>query len=83
MTRLSLLLLAGAAIAATCASTVRAAEVALTFDDVPGLMLGSNQSYEDAFNRDLLGVLVRRHVPATGFVIGRELEAGERARRGP
>ncbi len=84
MTRLSfrLSLAAMAFIGAVLrASSAAAGVVAITFDDVPGLMLGDNQSYQDTFNRDLLQVLVRRHVPATGFVVGRDLAEGQPGRR--
>ncbi|MCW1381930.1 polysaccharide deacetylase family protein [Novosphingobium sp. KCTC 2891] len=55
-----------------CAAPVRAAsppagQVALTFDDLPGLSL-PNQRYVDSFNHDLLTGLRRHRIAATGFV---------------
>ena len=46
--------------------------VAITFDDLPGVIhsKGEDLAAIQEINRKLLEVLVRHHVPATGFVIG-------------
>jgi len=44
------------------------ASVALTFDDLPGIVLKPDQAYVDATNRALIGSLKRYHYPAIGFV---------------
>ena len=46
----------------------RPAEVALTFDDLPGIVLKPDQDYLDATNRSLINNLKQRHFPAIGFV---------------
>jgi peptidoglycan/xylan/chitin deacetylase (PgdA/CDA1 family) len=43
-------------------------EVALTFDDLPGLSLTADQPYLDYINTMLLRGLKRHHFPAIGFV---------------
>ncbi len=53
---------------ARTASTLPPGEIALTFDDLPGLSLVEEQSYVDHLNRKLLQGLKRHHFPATGFV---------------
>ncbi len=49
-------------------ATARGGEVALTFDDLPGLTISDSQAYIDRFNKALLADLRRRNVPAIGFV---------------
>ena len=49
-------------------ANARAARVALTFDDLPGLTVVSDQTYVDDFNISLLRELRRYHIPAIGFV---------------
>ena len=44
------------------------ATVALTYDDLPGIVLKPDQAYVDATNRALLRGLKRHHFPAIGFV---------------
>ncbi|WP_353227533.1 polysaccharide deacetylase family protein [Novosphingobium sp.] len=44
------------------------ATVALTYDDLPGIVLKPDQAYLDATNRALLRGLKRHHFPAIGFV---------------
>lgn len=44
------------------------ADVALTFDDLPGIVLKPNQKYLDATNRSLVNNLTSHHFPAIGFV---------------
>jgi peptidoglycan/xylan/chitin deacetylase (PgdA/CDA1 family) len=44
------------------------ANVALTFDDLPGIVLKPDQKYLDATNRSLIASLKRYHYPAIGFV---------------
>lgn len=51
----------------------QAGQVALTFDDLPGLTLSDDPAYETGFNAAVLSILQRRRAPATGFVIGSEL----------
>jgi peptidoglycan/xylan/chitin deacetylase (PgdA/CDA1 family) len=54
---------------ATCVSAhARPAEVALTFDDVPGATLIENQAYVDRINIELLAQLRKNQLSATGFV---------------
>ena len=54
---------------ATCVSAhARPAEVALTFDDVPGATLIEDQAYIDHINIELLARLRKNHLSATGFV---------------
>ncbi|MGZ3272584.1 MAG: polysaccharide deacetylase family protein [Caulobacteraceae bacterium] len=48
--------------------------VALTFDDLPQLALTDDVGYAKAVNDRLLAGLRRRHLPATGFVVGSKLE---------
>lgn len=62
-----------ALVAAAAPLAARAGQVALTFDDLPGLTLSDDQAYEDSLNAGVLAILKRRHAPATGFVIGSEL----------
>ncbi|MGA0603254.1 polysaccharide deacetylase family protein [Caulobacter sp. KR2-114] len=61
------------ALIVAAAGPARAGQVALTFDDLPGLSLVDDQAYADDFNSRLLHTLRRRHIPAVGFVIGQEL----------
>jgi len=53
-------------------AAAQAGEVALTFDDLPGLSLpgqrGVDQAYVEKYNRDLLAGLRRHRAPAIGFV---------------
>ncbi len=50
------------------------AEVALTFDDLPGISLIDDQAYVDHFTRAILAGLKRHHYPAIGFVNEGKLE---------
>ncbi|WP_420383635.1 polysaccharide deacetylase family protein [Novosphingobium sp.] len=59
---------APAASAAAPAPRPEAANVALTFDDLPGIVLKPDQNYLDATNRSLVNSLVSHHFPAIGFV---------------
>src|SRR5579862_8019116 len=60
--------------------------VAITIDDLPYATAGdraptaSERAYADSINRAIIAALVRRHVPATGFVIQLRVEqlGGER-----
>ena len=65
--------------------TARAAsargEIALTFDDLPGLSLSDNQAGNDRTNRTLLRGLKRHHIPAIGFVNEGKLDEGIRRRQ--
>lgn len=70
-----------AALAALISSTAPAlaGEVALTFDDLPGISLPTEPYVEEA-NRDLLAGLRRHHVPAIGFVNEGKLDTLNRRR---
>ena len=48
--------------------TLPEGEVALTFDDLPGLTIFDDQPWIDYFNTKLLRGLKRHHLPAIGFV---------------
>jgi peptidoglycan/xylan/chitin deacetylase (PgdA/CDA1 family) len=67
---LSMVFLAGAA---------TAEPVALTFDDLPTMALDESPAYARLTNQRLLAGLRRHHLPAIGFVIGRQLEDAGRA----
>lgn len=54
--------------AAPAAATPPPATIALTFDDLPGIVLRNDQDYVDATNKKLLAGLKRHHIPAIGFV---------------
>ena len=63
----------GALAAAPAAPTAPAvlpspAQIALTFDDLPGIVLKPQQDYVDATNKALIKGLKRHHFPAIGFV---------------
>jgi peptidoglycan/xylan/chitin deacetylase (PgdA/CDA1 family) len=64
------------------APKVSRGQVALTFDDLPGLTLKADQAYVDALNRDLLRGLRRHHLPAIGFVNEGKLEEGQFGKQG-
>ncbi|MGN6819844.1 MAG: polysaccharide deacetylase family protein [Sphingomonas sp.] len=59
----------------------REGKVALTFDDLPGLTIATDQAYVDRFNIALLGGLRRHRFPATGFVNAGKLDELERDRQ--
>ena len=65
-------LLASVLLAQTAAPAVKS--VALTFDDLPAVGT-SNVAAVRAITSDILDGLDRYHVPATGFVIGRRVDA--------
>jgi peptidoglycan/xylan/chitin deacetylase (PgdA/CDA1 family) len=67
MRRLALIM-ALAALVASSAAHARPAQVALSFDDVPGATLLESQAYVDYINVKLLARLRKNHLPATGFV---------------
>jgi peptidoglycan/xylan/chitin deacetylase (PgdA/CDA1 family) len=50
------------------AQTPPRADIALTFDDLPGIVLKPDEAYVEATNRSLIRNLTRRHFPAIGFV---------------
>lgn len=54
--------------AATPEPTPPPASVALTFDDLPGIVLKPDQAYVDATNKALINELKRHKFPAIGFV---------------
>jgi peptidoglycan/xylan/chitin deacetylase (PgdA/CDA1 family) len=66
---------------ALCASVsaAHAEGVALTFDDLPTMSLRDAEPYAAITTETLLGGLRRRHLPATGFVIGENLEGARGA----
>jgi peptidoglycan/xylan/chitin deacetylase (PgdA/CDA1 family) len=78
--RLSLLAMTAAAllssVPASAAGTHRhQGQIALTFDDLPGISLKEDDNaYVEALNRKLVMGLRRYHVPATGFVVAGKLE---------
>lgn len=50
-------------------------QIALTFDDLPGISLNEgDNAYIETFNRKLVAGLKRYRVPATGFVVAGKLE---------
>lgn len=59
----------------------RAGEVALTFDDLPGMTLLNSQAWVDYANGMILRGLRRHHFPATGFVIEGKLDELDRSRQ--
>ena len=56
-------------------------EVALTFDDLPGLSLFNDQPYVNDLNNRLLKGLKRHHLPAIGFVNEGKLDELDRAQQ--
>ena len=58
-----------------------AGQVALTFDDLPGLTLFADQPYIDYFNIMLLRGLKKHHFPAIGFVNESKLDDVVRAKQ--
>jgi len=71
--------LAVLAILALGAGRARAEGVALTFDDLPQLALTDDPAYGKVLTDRLLAGLRRRHLPATGFVVGSKLEGDDHA----
>jgi len=63
------------------AGRARAEGVALTFDDLPQLSLTNATGYGAVTTRRLLAGLRRRHIPATGFVVGAKLDGPDREAR--
>lgn len=70
--------LAALVLAAGPAAGARAEGVALTFDDVPGLVLSEQAPYMAQTNAEMIRGLRRRHWPAIAFVVGDKLEGAER-----
>lgn len=73
------LLLLTVALPATAASRSHGpaprGQIALTFDDLPGISLNeSDNAYVEALNRKLVAGLRRWRIPATGFVVAGKLE---------
>jgi peptidoglycan/xylan/chitin deacetylase (PgdA/CDA1 family) len=62
------LVIAGDAVAAAPAPSPPPANIALTFDDLPGIVLKPQQDYVDATNKALIAGLKRHRFPAIGFV---------------
>lgn len=56
-------------------------EIALTFDDLPGLSLSDSTAYWRRTNAALVRGLRARRLAATGFVIGDKLEGAEHTER--
>jgi peptidoglycan/xylan/chitin deacetylase (PgdA/CDA1 family) len=65
----------------TGSAAARNGQVALTFDDLPGLTILSDQSYVDDLNIAILRGLRRYHFPATGFVNEGKLDTPDRDRQ--
>ena len=59
------------------AGAAHAEGVALTFDDAPAFALTEDVGYAAVTTDRLVADLRRRHVPATAFVIGRELDGAD------
>lgn len=74
--RFSLLAMACALLAQpVAAASAKRGQIALTFDDLPGISLKEDDTpYVEAFNRKLVMGLKRHHLPATGFVVAGKLE---------
>lgn len=72
-----------AALVSPLAAAARSPEgrIALTFDDLPGLTLSTNEAEIEAYNARLLAGLKHHHVPAIGFVNEGKLIGAERARQ--
>lgn len=66
---------------AGAAARAETGQVALTFDDLPGLTLFNDQPYVNYINDMLLRGLKRRHLPATGFVNESKLDAIDRTQQ--
>ncbi len=76
------LVLAGLALACDTAWAAPAsANIALTFDDLPGIVLKPDQAYVDATNKALIKGLKRHHFPAIGFVNEGKLDEIIRSRQ--
>ena len=61
-------LLALSLIASPAMAKAPRADIALTFDDLPGIVLKPDEAYLEATNRSLIHSLTRNHFPAIGFV---------------
>ncbi|HEY6868250.1 MAG TPA: polysaccharide deacetylase family protein [Novosphingobium sp.] len=62
-------------------AAAKSGQVALTFDDLPGLTVFDDQAWTDYFNERLLAGLKRHRFPAIGFVNAGKLDDGIRARQ--
>lgn len=62
-------------------AAARPGQIALTFDDLPGLTLFDDQPWTDYFNARLVAGLKRHRFPATGFVNAGKLDDGIRERQ--
>ena len=71
--------LIGAFVLAAAASGAYGEPVALTFDDLPTLALNSAPKYAEITTVRLIRGLRRQRLPATGFVVGDQLEGVHRA----
>lgn len=67
-------LVGGLVVHALVATAAQAEPVALTFDDLPTMALDNSATYARTTNQRLLAGLVRHRIPATGFVIGQQLD---------
>ena len=63
------------------AAEAKSAQIALTFDDLPGLTLVNNQPYVDYLNTVILRTLKVHHWPAAGFVNEGKLDEIDRPRQ--
>jgi peptidoglycan-N-acetylglucosamine deacetylase len=68
-------------LALAAASPAAAEDVAITFDDLPTLSLVDSTAYAQETTRILLADLVRRKVPAIGFVNEDKLQGADHAAR--
>jgi peptidoglycan/xylan/chitin deacetylase (PgdA/CDA1 family) len=72
---LAITLLAGLPALPASATAPRHGQIALTFDDLPGISLNeSDNAYLEGLTHKLVTGLKRHHVPATGFVVAGKLE---------
>jgi len=71
---LSLFATLSLALAPQAQAAPRPGQIALTFDDLPGIMLSDNSNDIARFNRQLVTGLKRHRVPATGFIVAGKLE---------
>ncbi len=79
--RLFLPFLAVVALLLGAPAEAKPGQVALTFDDLPGLTIFDDQAWTDYLNSKLLAGLRHHRFPATGFVNAGKLDDGVRERQ--
>ena len=75
----TLAILIGASFLSAVASRAAGEPVALTFDDLPTLALSPAPKYAEVTTVRLIRGLHRQQLPATGFVVGNQLEGARNA----